>query len=102
MKKLKEIINDVNIIKTVGDINITVEGITDNSKLVKNNYLFFAIKGLSLDGHRYINNAIKKGCKVVICSYLPIKINSAVCYICLLYTSPSPRDQRGSRMPSSA
>ena len=25
-----------------------------------------------------------------------------VCYTCLLYTSPSPRDQRGSRMPSSA
>ena len=24
------------------------------------------------------------------------------CRICLLYTSPSPRDQRGSRMPSSA
>ena len=23
-------------------------------------------------------------------------------YCCLLYTSPSPRDQRGSRMPSSA
>ena len=23
-------------------------------------------------------------------------------YLCLLYTSPSPRDQRGSRMPSSA
>ena len=26
----------------------------------------------------------------------------AVLYACLLYTSPSPRDQRGSRMPSSA
>ena len=24
------------------------------------------------------------------------------CLLCLLYTSPSPRDQRGSRMPSSA
>ena len=24
------------------------------------------------------------------------------CHVCLLYTSPSPRDQRGSRMPSSA
>ena len=24
------------------------------------------------------------------------------CNYCLLYTSPSPRDQRGSRMPSSA
>ena len=27
---------------------------------------------------------------------------SSTFYICLLYTSPSPRDQRGSRMPSSA
>ena len=25
-----------------------------------------------------------------------------ISYACLLYTSPSPRDQRGSRMPSSA
>ena len=29
-------------------------------------------------------------------------LNAADVYICLLYTSPSPRDQRGSRMPSSA
>ena len=27
---------------------------------------------------------------------------AAMGYTCLLYTSPSPRDQRGSRMPSSA
>ena len=27
---------------------------------------------------------------------------SVLRHICLLYTSPSPRDQRGSRMPSSA
>ena len=33
-----------------------------------------------------------------------IKVNKAQITInsCLLYTSPSPRDQRGSRMPSSA
>ena len=28
--------------------------------------------------------------------------NCAIMVACLLYTSPSPRDQRGSRMPSSA
>ena len=34
---------------------------------------------------------------------LQLKKNDIVAYrICLLYTSPSPRDQRGSRMPSSA
>ena len=30
------------------------------------------------------------------------KSNPYLFYTCLLYTSPSPRDQRGSRMPSSA
>ena len=29
-------------------------------------------------------------------------LQPAINYACLLYTSPSPRDQRGSRMPSSA
>ena len=34
----------------------------------------------------------------------PLESNSSIvlCEVCLLYTSPSPRDQRGSRMPSSA
>ena len=31
-----------------------------------------------------------------------IKTQKTPAYTCLLYTSPSPRDQRGSRMPSSA
>ena len=33
---------------------------------------------------------------------LAIAIQTDSLYTCLLYTSPSPRDQRGSRMPSSA
>ena len=31
-----------------------------------------------------------------------LQISDALVTACLLYTSPSPRDQRGSRMPSSA
>ena len=36
--------------------------------------------------------------------FIPIKRIDTITaiYFCLLYTSPSPRDQRGSRMPSSA
>ena len=34
-------------------------------------------------------------------SFNPVNADASF-YICLLYTSPSPRDQRGSRMPSSA
>ena len=33
---------------------------------------------------------------------LQVAVYTSLICICLLYTSPSPRDQRGSRMPSSA
>ena len=36
------------------------------------------------------------------CSHIGQTGPCAQALICLLYTSPSPRDQRGSRMPSSA
>jgi len=32
----------------------------------------------------------------------PVPVEVEIVSTCLLYTSPSPRDQRGSRMPSSA
>ena len=35
-------------------------------------------------------------------SYPKVDVKDHLDRICLLYTSPSPRDQRGSRMPSSA
>ena len=38
---------------------------------------------------------------LIILSAIPLGIIGVLCS-CLLYTSPSPRDQRGSRMPSSA
>ena len=43
-------------------------------------------------------------CDVLICGYGCAGASAAIeAYdTCLLYTSPSPRDQRGSRMPSSA
>ena len=37
-----------------------------------------------------------------ICEALECQPGDLLEYVCLLYTSPSPRDQRGSRMPSSA
>ena len=39
--------------------------------------------------------------EIKVCKGANIQDNSVI-HTCLLYTSPSPRDQRGSRMPSSA
>ena len=47
-----------------------------------------------------VNACAALGVKVIKCNYH--RVNSAVLWSCLLYTSPSPRDKRQSRMPSSA
>ena len=53
-----------------------------------------------------ISESISKGGKLLLCgnggSAADAQHLAAEFLICLLYTSPSPRDQRGSRMPSSA
>ena len=46
--------------------------------------------GIQLDSRQNVVRAIASG------------LNGSQTNVCLLYTSPSPRDQRGSRMPSSA
>ena len=51
-------------------------------------------------GRLYV--AIEKFQQIFGDSYLYSRMSLRNRYACLLYTSPSPRDQRGSRMPSSA
>jgi len=45
---------------------IFFSGIAFNSALVKKDYIFFAIKGNKFDGNNYIQDAIKKGAKIIV------------------------------------
>ena len=46
---------------------INIEGLSLDSRQIKKNYLFFAIKGTKHNGEDYIFNAIKKGAAVIVC-----------------------------------
>ena len=46
--------------------NIIIRGITDNSKLVRKNFIFVAIKGHKNNGNDYIDEAIKNGAALII------------------------------------
>ena len=46
--------------------NVNFSGIAFDSSKVKKNYIFFAIKGKIFDGNSYIEDAIKKGAKIVV------------------------------------
>ncbi len=64
--KLKEIIKDVEILKKSGNEDIEIKNIKYNSKNVEKGDIFVAIKGMLSDGHKYIEDAVKKGASAVI------------------------------------
>ena len=53
-----------NLIDTNIDLNIS--GITDDSRLVKEGYIFVATKGYNVDHYDYIDDAIKNGCVFIV------------------------------------
>ena len=63
--KLKEMLIGLEGLKVKGDLEIEIKGLSSNSKEIKEGYLFVAIKGFSVDGHKYIEDAIKSGAKAV-------------------------------------
>lgn len=64
--KLKEMLIGLEGLKVKGDLEIEVKGLTSHSKEIKEGDLFVAIKGFSVDGHQYIEDAIKLGATAVI------------------------------------
>ena len=75
MKKLKEILFGVNIDSVYGDTNLSISGISFDSRQIRENNIFIAIKGYDLDGHNYIDESINNGATVVVCETLPKTIN---------------------------
>ncbi len=61
---LKKLINNYYIKRK----NIKVTGLSINSKDIKKGYIFFAIKGNRSNGEKFIDEAVKKGAQVIVCS----------------------------------
>jgi murE/murF fusion protein len=54
--------------------NLRYDGVSISTKTIKKNNLFFAIKGKNNDGHKFVNDAIKKGANKVIISKKVAKV----------------------------
>ena len=46
--------------------NFYFSGISFDTKNIKKNNIFFAIKGNKFDGNKFISNAINKGSKIIV------------------------------------
>jgi UDP-N-acetylmuramoyl-L-alanyl-D-glutamate--2,6-diaminopimelate ligase len=68
--RLKELIRATGILEALDLIDFEVAGISSNSKSVKDNFIFVAVKGARDDGARFINDAVKRGARLVVASEL--------------------------------
>ena len=71
----------VAINKVFGTTALMVENLVFDSRKVENNDVFVAQKGVSVDGHLYIDTAIKLGAIAVVCEIFPQVQKEGVTYI---------------------
>jgi UDP-N-acetylmuramoyl-L-alanyl-D-glutamate--2,6-diaminopimelate ligase len=71
MKKVEEILSGIVIASVSGSKETAISGIEFDSRKVKADSLFVAVKGYKTDGHDYIDAAIASGASAIICEQLP-------------------------------
>ena len=64
-----------------GDTNTEVTQIAFDSRTIKNGAVFVAQKGVSVDGHLYIDKAISLGATSIICEVLPEEMQRGITFI---------------------
>lgn len=80
MKESKDILYKAGLIEVIGNTAIAVDSIHFDSRSVKKNSMFVAVKGTQSDGHNYIKQAIDKGSVMIVCETLPEKIIKGINY----------------------
>ena len=79
--ELSKLISKIKVAEIIGNINVEVCSLGFDSRKVCENQLFFAVEGTKVDGHNFIDDAIRQGASAIICQRLPQSINESVCYV---------------------
>lgn len=72
IRNISDLIENLNV-NTYGNNNKIISHLSDNSKNIKENSLFFGIKGKKFDGNNYIDEVISKGCKCIVSEIDPTR-----------------------------
>ena len=79
---LKDLLYKTSLNSVVGNINsVSVSEVQFDSRKVNKGDLFVAINGVSVDGHLFIDTAIKKGAKSIVLETIPENLVEGICYV---------------------
>ena len=81
MKKLNLLLSQLPHQVENGNTDISVTGVTADSRVVTVGSIFVAVKGVQNDGHQYIQNAISKGAVCILCEFSVPNIPDNICVV---------------------
>jgi UDP-N-acetylmuramoyl-L-alanyl-D-glutamate--2,6-diaminopimelate ligase len=64
--RLEELIRPLLLHTVTGDLLTNIKGIQTDSRCVKSGDLFIAVRGFTVDGHRFVNKAVENGAVAVL------------------------------------
>ena len=68
--RLSAVLSGCSVVHTRGDLGASISGITLDSRQVSPGFIFVAVRGLKMDGNRFIPDAISRGAAAIV-SALP-------------------------------
>ncbi len=81
MKALSFIFQGIEILRIIGSKERVIDQLSLDSRKVKKSALFAALRGVTADGHAFIDKAIENGASVILCEELPEELKEGVTYI---------------------
>lgn len=78
---LRNILLDLEVIEQIGNLDISICDIVFDSRKVQEGSLFVAQKGTQIDGHNFIESAVKDGAKAIVLEQMPNELQEGVTYI---------------------
>ncbi len=80
-KNLRDILYKAGLVEVTGSTDIPIGFVEFDSRKVSKGALFVAVKGLTTDGHLYIDQAIDSGASAVVCGEMPRQTRKNITYI---------------------
>ena len=81
MRLLTDILYKAGLEEIIGTTNVAVSSITFDSRKVKKDSLFIAVKGTAVDGHNFITQAIETGAIAIVCEEIPTTQLENITYV---------------------
>ena len=81
MKKLSQLLTSIKPLQVVGNTDVDITDVINDSRQSRDGVMFVAVKGVAVDSHRFIADVIAAGARAIVCEDMPQELAPSVAYV---------------------